>query len=91
MNDFGVDIAPSACNVDDDDIQERIDKNFAKDLFTEVSDVFERNNSQRQFYSIPGSSVPDTINFANWLYSPENTCKVDQSKCMKFEDLRYNR
>lgn len=90
VNDFG-EVMPQPCNIDDDDIQDEIYTNFNKDLFTEVSDLFERNNSQRQFYSVPGSNVPDTIGFANWLYSPESTCKVDQSKCSKFEDLRYNR
>ncbi len=91
VNDFGAVSPPQACNIDDDDIDHEIHENFNKNLFTEVSDLFERNNSQRQFYSIPGSAVPDTVGFANWLYSPEGTCKTDQMKCMSYNDLRYNR
>lgn len=93
INDFSNenDIEPQACNVEDDEIKEQIDENFKKDLFMDISDLFEKQNSQRQFYSIPGSSVPDTIGFANWLYSPEGNCKSNQLKCVSNEDLRYNR
>lgn len=91
VNDFGVEMPPIACNVDDELIQDKMTDAFNKDLFTDVSDLFERQNSQRQFYSIPSSLPPDTVEFANWLYSPESTCKINQSKCGSFEDLRYNR
>ena len=91
VNDFGVEMPPEPCNVEDDEIKERIDESFNKNLFMDVSDLYEKQNSQRQFYTIPGSNIPDTINFANWLYSPKNTCKVNQSKCGSFEDIRYNR
>ena len=91
VNDFGSEMPPKACNIEDDEIIDDITTSFNKDLFMDVSDLYERQNSQRQFYSIPGSSYPDTINFANWLYSPESTCKINQSKCSAFEDIRYNR
>lgn len=90
-NDFGIEMPPQACNIDDEDIRDKVTTSFNQDLFMDVSDLFERQNSQRQFYAIPGSNYPDTIGFANWLYSPESTCKINQSKCGAFEDMRYNR
>lgn len=90
LNDFTKEFPPQACNIEDDDIKTEIDDNFNKNLFKDISDLFEKQNSQRQFYSIPGSSVPDTITFANWLYSPENTCKSNQVKCVGHENLRYS-
>jgi hypothetical protein len=55
-----------------------------------VSDVFGRENSQRQFYTVPQMNPPDTHAFAMWLYGNQNICKNDQTKCMKYTDLRYN-
>tara|TARA_Y100000389_G_scaffold201868_1_gene245626 strand:- start:3125 stop:3793 length:669 start_codon:yes stop_codon:yes gene_type:complete len=57
-------------------IQRDIEKNFNEDLYRDANDIFGKNNSQRQFYSVPGKSIPnDQEAFANWLYSTPPTCK----------------
>lgn len=91
LNDIGLDLPPEPCNVDDELIQDKITNAFNDNLFRDVSDLFERQNSQRQYYTVPGTNPPDTISFANWLYKTENICKIDQSKCLKYEDIRYKR
>lgn len=91
VNDFDLEFQPEACNVDDEDISDQITNSFNEGLFRDVSDVFEIENSQRQFYTVPNMNPPDTIQFANWLYKSENICKVDQTKCLRYEDIRYNR
>lgn len=91
VNDFGIEFPPEACNVDDENIQEKITDSFNDGLFRDVSDAFEIRNSQRQFYTVPNMNPPDTISFAKWLYKPEDICKVDQMKCLRYEDIRYKR
>ena len=91
INDYNIEEPPEACNVDDENIKDKINKSFNKDLFRDVSDLFERENSQRQFYTLPQLNPPDQTAFANWLYKTDNICKVDQHKCLRYEDLRYKR
>lgn len=91
INDFGVEYPPEACNADDDLIKDKIDSSFKEGLFMDVGDLFTIENSQRQFYTIPQMNPPDQTAFANWLYNSNDICKVDQTKCLKYEDLRYKR
>ena len=40
------------------------------------TDIFGKENSQRQFFSVPGrGGVPDQSAFAHWLYRTPDTCK----------------
>jgi hypothetical protein len=67
---------------------EEIEKIFNKGLFKDVNDLYGKNNSQRQFFTMPntnefGVKSGDTVKFANWLYNKgEATCKEDTSKCI---------
>ena len=57
-------------------IQMYEDKLFNKGLYRDVNDIFGKNNSQRQFYTVPGNSIPNRQgDFAKWLYSTPKTCK----------------
>jgi hypothetical protein len=57
-------------------IQRDIDKKFNTDLYRDVNDIFGKSNSQRQFYTVPGSGIPnDQSSFAKWLYLTPRTCK----------------
>ena len=57
----------------------------------DVDDLFGRYNSQRQFYTMPSTTVPnDQKSFAEWLYKTPETCK-ENSLCLKYEDNRYNK
>jgi hypothetical protein len=57
-------------------IQRVIEKEFNEDLYRDINDIFGKNNSQRQFYSVPGNTIPnDQGNFAKWLYQTPPTCK----------------
>jgi hypothetical protein len=74
-----------ACFVDE--VVDDIEKKFNKGLFKDVNDLYSKNNSQRQFYTVAntneyGVKHGDSVKFANWLYNTgENTCKEDTSKC----------
>lgn len=94
---FGVDNLPVACNANDEDIQEEIRVNFNHELFRDVeSEVWERGNSQRQFYTLPNVAIPNNqVEFANWLYRLPTSanCREDTSAClrnsMKLDHIRY--
>lgn len=54
-----------------------IQQKFTNKLFQDASGyLFDRNNSQRQFYSVPVGSVPNKQSeFAYWLYGNQYNCK----------------
>ena len=57
-------------------VQRRVEELFNEDLYRDANDIFGKNNSQRQFYTVPGNKVPnDQGNFAQWLYGTPPTCK----------------
>ena len=80
----------SACEYSDE-IKENINKKLNYNLYQDVDDLFGRYNSQRQFYTMPSTTVPnDQKSFAEWLYKTPETCK-ENSLCLKYEDNRYNK
>ena len=66
-----------ACNsYDNKKVKKLIEQNFNEDLYRNQNDIFGKENSQRQFYTVPGSTIPnDQDSFVKWLYSTPKTCK----------------
>lgn len=55
---------------------------FNDGLFRNVADVYERENSQRQFYRMPvTTAIADTKAFADFLYGHHVSCKDKSEKC----------
>jgi len=53
-----------------------IEQKFNYNLYKDVSDIFDKNNSQRQFYTMPVTTIPNEQTlFAKWLYHTPPTCK----------------
>lgn len=81
---------PLASNVDDSDINnnadqnENIDEKFNEDLYKDVEDLFDKKNSQRQFYTVANQQPEDQENFARWAYGFPKTCKEDTTRCTGF-------
>ena len=42
-------------------IQKDIDQKFNEGLYRDVNDIFGKNNSQRQFYTVPGKTKPNDL------------------------------
>jgi len=92
ITDFGIGDVPAACNANDEDIQNNIVVNYNHKLFRSVDELWERENSQRQFYTVPNTAVPNNqTEFAKWLYLIPSTCKEDTVNCNRWEDLRWKR
>jgi hypothetical protein len=92
INDYGTKNTTVACNVDDAEIDLSIKDNFNKNLYRDIGSVWERENSQRLFYTIPNTQIPNQqTEFAEWLYKTPYTCKEDQHTCLKYEDIRFKK
>ena len=75
-------LKPPACKYDEH--KSDIETNFNRGLVRDVFDVYDKNNSQRQFITMPVTNgVPDTVAFANFCYghAAPPTCKEDSSMC----------
>jgi len=70
------DIKPSSCSIDNSKIKEDIDSNFRKRIFKDVNDIYHKFISDRQFYTVPCTSIPNEQGeFSKWLYTINKTCK----------------
>ena len=66
------------------EIRNNLRKNDVIDdkLYRSTFDLFDKNNSQRQFYTMPSTSMPnDQTAFAKWCYSTGPTCKERNLYC----------
>lgn len=78
-----------ACDPNNPDIKQQQDAAFYSNLYRDVNDVFAKNNSQREFYTTPSTTIPNKQDeFARWLYLSPKTCKEDSDNCLRYEDIR---
>ena len=68
---------PEAAPVNNSIVKQTMDDYFRVQWFSDPTDVFGKNQSQRQFVTQPSTTVPnDQGAFADWLYKiPGKTCK----------------
>lgn len=65
-----------ACNTNKAGVQANVEANFDAKFFKDVNDVWGRNASQREFYTVPSTILGgDQAGFAKWLYGTGPTCK----------------
>lgn len=65
-----------ACDVTNLKVSQSIDDNFNAKIFRNVSDIYDRESSQREFYTVPVTTMPsDQKAFAEWLFKTPPTCK----------------
>ena len=83
----------SAADILDPTVKAEVDVNFysGSNVVRDVNDFFNRQSSEREFVSMPSTSVPhNREDFQNWLYKAPDTCKED-SNCLRYEDVRQKR
>jgi hypothetical protein len=83
-----------ACDITKNSIKEDAEDHFEYNLYRDVSDVWNRTASQRQFYTMPNTTIPNKQKeFAEWLYKTNSTCKENPKNCARLiaEDIRSNR
>jgi hypothetical protein len=81
VHEYGTEDQLPPCNFED--VSQECKKHFNKGLFRNVEDVFEKENSQRQFIPMPNGGVPpDSREFANFLYGNMRSCKTFATDCV---------
>lgn len=64
----------AACDVELS--KKRIDDNFYKEVFVNVNDFYGKDQSLRQFYTVPNTTIPNKqTELARWLYDRGPSCK----------------
>jgi hypothetical protein len=79
---------PEAAPVNNPTVKQTMDDYFRVQWFSDPTDVFGKNQSQRQFVTQPSTTVPnDQGAFADWLYKiPGKTCKEGGRNCLAGTD-----
>lgn len=89
VTNFKIEHSPVAYNADDEDIKKDMELKFTQDMYLDIENVFNKKNYQRQFYTVAHSISNDMEAFARWCYKFPPTCKTNQERCLKYEDIRY--
>lgn len=81
---------PPACAYNDEQAKEATEKYFDYNLYKDVEDVWGKRNSQREFVTMPGTTIPnDRDSFMKWCWKTTYVCKDgDLNYCLQNEDLR---
>jgi hypothetical protein len=67
---------PACKSYNNEKIKNLVEDKFSKGLFKDINSVYNNENSQREFYTTPNTTVPNKQgDYANWLYGVPKTCK----------------
>jgi hypothetical protein len=70
-----------SCNIQNNKIKTNMNNYFKEPVFKDVIDIYDRKFSERQFYTIPATSIPnDQESFSKWLYGRGKTCKENNGE-----------
>ena len=65
-----------ACDVTTNSVNTNINQAFDDGLYRDVSDIFSKNSSDRQYVTNPSTTIPnDREKLTDWLYKIGPTCK----------------
>ena len=67
-------------------LNKKIEDKCNYNLYKDADDIFERNTTQRQFYTMPVTTIPnEQTKLAKWLYLMPPTCKEGNGdQCVKY-------
>lgn len=72
---------PQACDIDNYQVKKSVAKNFYSRVFRDVNDIYSKDASERQFYTMPCTKVAnDQLEFGKWLYDNGGSCKEGNSE-----------
>jgi hypothetical protein len=64
------------------DIEKEIKDKFNERLYRNVDDVYEKKNSQRQFYTMPVTSIPNDVEtYREFVFGIKKNCKTNPKDC----------
>jgi hypothetical protein len=72
---------PSACSINDNQVYKNMNDSFYSRLFRDVGDIYGKMSSERQFYTVPSTTIPNDQNaLAQWLYNRGPSCKENNGE-----------
>lgn len=76
---------PPAARIDTPEMARKMSDEFQTRVYGDSGDVFQHNQNQRIWVSMPSTSIPnDRESFQNWLYRvPGRTCKEGNSEACR--------
>jgi len=78
-----------SCSIENEHIKDNIDYFFNKNVFRETDDIYDKSLLDRQFYTVPSTSIPNNREkLASWLYDRGPSCK--ENKGEQCYDNLYN-
>ncbi len=80
---------PEAASVEDPDVKQQLDDMFRVNFFNDPTDVFGKSQDQRQFITMPSTSIPnDRESFMKWCYNivPQNCKSGGREACLPGTD-----
>ena len=74
-------------------VKKEIEKDFSYNLYQGADDVYNKRNSQREFYTNPGTTIPNDRNtLLKWAYHLPPTCKQGAGTgCWRLVYQQYKR
>jgi len=80
---------PAACSYDK--VKNKMREEFRKDIITDPADLWGTNISDRQFFTMPWTTVVNNQSgLGKWLYGHSGECKNLGLNCDKNRDNRYH-
>ncbi len=82
-------LRPEAAPIDEPQVKQELDDFFRVNFFNDPTDVFGKSQDQRQFITMPSTSVPnDRESYQNWLYNivPLNCKAGGRAACLPGTD-----
>lgn len=74
--DYGKADKREACDVTHPGVNRTVNNLFNAKVYRNASDIFNKEASQREFYTVPSTTIPNKQGeFAEWLYGKGRTCK----------------
>lgn len=76
------------CKQSDPETKDLTEKYFKLGLYTDVNDVWDKNNSQRQYNTMPSTQVPnDRDTWAKWCFSAPSCRDGDMEYCLRTNSI----
>jgi hypothetical protein len=76
---------PACKYYNNEEVAKDVEKDFNFNLYRDVSDLYNKHNSQREYYTMPSTTIPnDQTSFARWCYLSPPTCKEESVRCVPY-------
>lgn len=83
---------PACKTYNNQKIKNLVEDKFSKGLYKDINGIYNNENSQREFYTTPNTTVPNKQDeFAHWCYGIPKTCKEGNGEqCVRNNMERLN-